>query len=268
MLCEAILMKKFALTLLLGIWTIVPAMPVWGQADIPVPTQRPDSQRPGPPKKQMPSDPVRTYQASCPALLQGTVTGRIVAPLSEDQCGEKSPLGITALNGEGVIKLGQEVIVNCRTAISLAAFAEMASRFARDALGSPISELVTGPGYQCRRRNRAITGKLSEHAFANAIDISAFKLEDGRTITVEEHWPHLPTGGINAEGEASPDQEAPPGPLERATSEEEAFLAQSHATACKMFTTVLGPDANASHRSHFHFDLGCHGRNCTYLLCE
>lgn len=191
-------------------------------------------------------------------------------PLLEDQCGEKSPLGITALNGEGVIKLGQEVIVNCKTAVAVSGFAGEASRIAREVLGSPISEFVTGPGYHCRRRNQAREGKLSEHAFANAIDISAFTLEDGRKITVEEHWPHISPDSAPAENASSQsdEQAAPSDPLQRAENKEAEFLARSHAAACKMFTTVLGPDANASHRSHFHFDLGCHGRNCTYLLCE
>ncbi|MGI9400445.1 MAG: extensin family protein, partial [Rhizobiaceae bacterium] len=154
-------------------------------------------------------------------------------------------------------------------AITLADFAGKASVIAEAALGSPIAELVTGPGYQCRRRNRASSGKLSEHSFANAIDISGFRLEDGRTITVEEHWPHLSGDGqTTSENEEPAEQTEPADPLERSKTEEQAFLAQSHAIACKMFTTVLGPDADAAHRNHFHFDQGCHGRNCTYLLCQ
>jgi hypothetical protein len=35
---------------------------------------------------------------------------------------------------------------------------------------------------------RQYGGILSQHAFANAIDVSAFVTEDGRTINVEKDW--------------------------------------------------------------------------------
>lgn len=33
------------------------------------------------------------------------------------------------------------------------------------------------------------------------------------------------------------------------------FLREAHASACRMFGTVLGPEANNAHRNHFHIDL-------------
>ena len=33
------------------------------------------------------------------------------------------------------------------------------------------------------------------------------------------------------------------------------FLRGAHATACRIFGTVLGPEANAAHRNHFHVDM-------------
>lgn len=33
------------------------------------------------------------------------------------------------------------------------------------------------------------------------------------------------------------------------------FLRGAHATACQIFGTVLGPEANAAHRNHFHVDM-------------
>lgn len=33
------------------------------------------------------------------------------------------------------------------------------------------------------------------------------------------------------------------------------FLRGAHATACRVFGTVLGPEANAAHRNHFHVDM-------------
>jgi hypothetical protein len=34
-----------------------------------------------------------------------------------------------------------------------------------------------------------------------------------------------------------------------------AFLHQAHDSACQIFGTTLGPEANAAHRNHFHVDM-------------
>lgn len=203
-----------------------------------------------------PSEPV-VRRISCSALLEGRISGKVVETIREGQCGEDSPLRISAL---GQVRLANEAVTNCAMAEALAQFALKADELAKKDLGASLKSIEAGPGYQCRRRNRAATGKMSEHAFADALDVLSFELSDGRRISVEADWPHL---------KASPAEgEKPAAPAERAATAQARYLAGLHAIACKQFTTVLGPDANAAHRSHFHFDLGCHGRNCTYLICE
>lgn len=83
--------------------------------------------------------------------------------------------------------------------------------------------------YSCR--NVAGTSRRSAHSRAEAIDIAAFILEDGRRISVLDDW----TGGSRAERE---------------------FLRVVQRSACKRFGTVLGPDYNAAHRDHFHLEWG------------
>jgi hypothetical protein len=192
--------------------------------------------------------------------------------LSEGDCGAESPLTITAI---GPVKLGGQATMTCGMATALAALMPEAIKAATDILGSPLAALETGTGYECRNRNGDGSGKLSQHAFANALDIAAFKLADGRSISVAEGWPHLPpveaeaseSAGGEKTGEAA---EKPPAvsPQQRATTPQARFLATVHKSACTLFSTVLGPDANAAHRDHFHLDLGCHGRDCKYLICE
>ena len=75
------------------------------------------------------------------------------------------------------------------------------------------------------------------------MDVTGFKLEDGRTVTVAGDW----TDALSSEGR---------------------LLRYAHDAACSQFTTVLGPEANALHHDHFHVDLGCHGKTCTSRLCE
>lgn len=36
---------------------------------------------------------------------------------------------------------------------------------------------------------------------------------------------------------------------------EQAFLREAHKSACQIFGTTLGPEANAAHRNHFHIDM-------------
>jgi len=40
-----------------------------------------------------------------------------------------------------------------------------------------------------------------------------------------------------------------------ATAQKSLFLRKVHESACGIFTTVLGPEANEAHRNHLHLDL-------------
>ncbi|MET0238374.1 MAG: extensin family protein [Sphingobium sp.] len=109
---------------------------------------------------------------------------------------------------------------------------------ARLLLKSEVVKVETFGTYACRNivGNPSMAGKRSEHAHANAIDISAFILADGRRITVEKDWA---AGSPGAE-----------------------FLRRVHQSACKRFDTVLGPNYNAAHYNHFHFDMGGRAGTC------
>ena len=87
--------------------------------------------------------------------------------------------------------------------------------------------------YSCRARrgdeDADSDAPLSEHSLAKAIDIAGFSLESGRVVSVLTGWNGAP--------------------------EEAVFLRILWRTACERFGTVLGPDANAAHADHFHFDV-------------
>lgn len=118
--------------------------------------------------------------------------------------------------------------VTCGVAETFAGWARYgADRAARQILGSPLRSIETMGSYSCR--TIAGTGRMSAHATADAIDIGAFILEDGRRISVLDHW----HGGTQAERE---------------------FLRVVHRSACKRFGTVLGPDYNSAHENHFHVE--------------
>ncbi len=100
---------------------------------------------------------------------------------------------------------------------------------ARRSFGESVARIETMGSYSCRQVKGVASAKLSQHAFANAIDVSAFVLSDGRRIGVEVGW--------------------------AGSEEDRAFLRSVRDGACKRFLTVLSPDYNAAHYNHLHLDL-------------
>ena len=96
---------------------------------------------------------------------------------------------------------------------------------------TPVARIETYGSFSCR--NIAGSRRLSQHAFGNALDVSGFRLEDGRVIDVEAHW-----GKRGKEGK---------------------FLKRAHEGACDIFSVTLGPEYNAAHADHFHMDMGTGG---------
>ena len=117
--------------------------------------------------------------------------------------------------------------IDCTTAIALKNWVERSAIPTIGSEGGGLQRLNLMGHYSCRNRNGAASGRLSEHAFGRAIDIGGFRLRDGSTISVLNGW------GTRADGNQ---------------------LRQMHRGACGIFGTVLGPEANAAHRDHFHFD--------------
>lgn len=120
--------------------------------------------------------------------------------------------------------------MTCPLASNFALWARHAAKpAAKLYLGSELDRIETFGTYNCRNVNGGRSGRLSQHAFANAVDISAFVLKDGRRVSVLAGW--------------------------NGTKAERAFLRRLHGSACKRFGTVLGPDYNGAHANHFHFDM-------------
>ena len=92
----------------------------------------------------------------------------------------------------------------------------------------PVRSISHFGSYSCRRIYGRSHGHFSEHATADAIDISAFRLKDGRRISVVNDW--------------------------KGEGKDAAFLHDVRDGACALFSTVLSPDYNAAHRDHFHLD--------------
>lgn len=151
------------------------------------------------------------------------------APLAaipgEGGCGVAAPVRLDSAAG---VTLEPPATVACPTARALLAWLEGTAIGGFAAAGGELRTLNVADAYSCRNRNRAASGKLSEHAVGQAIDIGGFGLADGRAVTVLAGWD-------------SPDWGA--------------ALRRLREGACGPFGTVLGPGSNALHADHFHFDV-------------
>ena len=127
--------------------------------------------------------------------------------------------------------------VKCGLAVPLTQWVRQAVQSAaRDRLKGYVVKIESFGSFACRPVNNVEGNKMSEHGRANAVDIAAFDLADGRRITIRDGW-----NGADADARA--------------------FLRQLRDAACRRFNIVLSPDANAFHRDHLHFDMG-KGRLC------
>ena len=147
------------------------------------------------------------------------------------------PNGCGWVNAYRVGKAGAAAIgirTTCPMAAGLALWvAHKVQPAAKRILGARVTKISHVGGYSCRNIRGSIGRYIkikSEHAKANAIDITGFLLANGKRVSVLRDWPR---GGPKAD-----------------------FLREIHSGACGFFRVTLGPDANKLHRDHFHLDRG------------
>lgn len=195
-------------------------------------------------KPEEPPEPPRIYQSACPAVIAGLVEAEMQPPLTKGACGERSPLKVTAVMASGrMVPLSSPASLNCPMATALPDWIAAVDNYLWARENTRIARILSGTSFMCRGRNGVVGANISEHGFANALDVTGFELEDGRTVTLLGDWS---------------DALSPGGRL----------LRFAHAAACSRFTTTLGPESNALHADHLHVDMGCHGKRCTARLCE
>jgi Extensin-like protein C-terminus len=153
-------------------------------------------------------------------------------------CGLTRPFKVSALL-DGEVTFDNRYTLNCPMIAALNNWVkDVVQPEAQARFNTRVVEIESFGTYSCRGINGDAGARLSEHAFANAIDVSGFRLADGREISIMRDWP---MGDAQAQ----------------------AFLRDVHAGACGYFTTVLGPGYNFLHYNHFHLDLAMHGITST-----
>lgn len=236
---------------------LLQAAPSAGEpTDVPLPPPRPaDLGRAAPPAAATlppaaavalpasPADPAAAaslieHEACLEALARLGVRFEPMPAIRAGACGAERPLRISSLP-EGV-QVSPPATTVCPVAEALGRWtADALVPEARRLLDRRPVRLQVGTSYECRGQNHAALARLSEHGFANAVDIGGIVFDRGAPHTVRL-----------LSGEAL----------------EGRFQAEVQARACAYFTTVLGPGSDAAHADHFHFDM--RGRKGAFRICQ
>lgn len=137
------------------------------------------------------------------------------------------------------------VLTSCEGAIAIADTID-------DVVPDGVTVLRHFGSYSCR--TIAGSNSLSQHAYADALDIAGFEFDDGTTWTLIDHWEHDTTQPASAAG---------------------AWLydAAERWHDDRLWNIILTPNYNAAHDNHFHVDLtpgadfiGAHDGRCPGLL--
>lgn len=177
---------------------------------------------------------------NCEALLQteGVQFEPATLPVHKQrrntfECG--TPQAVRYRRGPGEIRYNSSPILSCPMALGLARFERVIQEEALRHLGSRVRRIVHVGTYSCREMAQ-YPGWVSEHSYANALDIKEFELQNGRTLSVLRHY--TPSGS-NARD---------------ANAREFLHTILNRAFHENFFSVALGPDFDTLHRDHFHLD--------------
>jgi hypothetical protein len=148
-------------------------------------------------------------------------------------CG--APQVVVYEQGPTELRWSSPPLVTCGMALALAGFEELLQSKAQELLGSRVSRVRQGGTYSCRKMTR-FSGMVSEHSYANAIDVYSFKLLDGREISIKRDF-----GKLDREPE----------------TQQGKFLRELAREAYDQgfFSVVLTPYFDRLHSDHLHVDL-------------
>jgi len=165
-------------------------------------------------------------QACFAALDRGKVD-YVPAPVHpiEHGCGYVD----AAILRRGGVSYGGDLLMRCGALVPLLLWQRhVVEPAAEQAFGSRVVAIRNYGTYSCRNINHAPDRPRSQHATANAIDVSGFVLADGTRVSIARDWRDAGAKG--------------------------RFLHAVRDGACRFFGVVLSPDYNALHHDHFHMD--------------
>jgi hypothetical protein len=177
-----------------------------------------------------------THGAACRALLRRAGISFQALPARNDgpRCGWSDAVRLEPAGAATIAWRPADLGTSCPVAAARALWEwHVVQPAALREFGIRVRQVETVGAYSCRRIYGRASGQWSEHARANAVDVAAFRLEDGRRVSVAGNW--------------------------RDSGPKGRFLHAVRDGACRLFSTTLSPDYNAAHRDHLHLDEASRG---------
>lgn len=159
-----------------------------------------------------------------------------------DGCRVDAPVRISSVGlRDGRVELSAKPLLGCSFALQFSDFIRnIVAPLGAVTMEASLVAIDSGPGYECRGRNRDAGAQISAHGKGVAIDLGAFVFANGRRVMVEN----------------------------QSDAQAAAYVKTLRTAACGWFTTVLGPGSDAAHANHLHLDTERHGSSDAYRICQ
>lgn len=142
-------------------------------------------------------------------------------------CG--APQVVRYERGPGDIRYSSKPKMSCPLALAFAEFERIIQEEAMAHLGKRVKKINHVGTYNCREM--ALYDFISEHSYANGMDIASFELEGGRTLTISKDYFDEDAGGEFLR----------------------ALAKRIYAEG--VFSVVMTPNADSLHKNHLHVDM-------------
>ncbi|WP_337045822.1 extensin family protein [Enterobacter cloacae] len=170
-----------------------------------------------------------TPEACASLLSQANQKALIRTQPVADSAGACPLHNVVRVRDFGPVSLNSSFLASCPLALSSALFVSQQARpLTRTWTGSELVRIEHLGSYACRNIYHRPDARRSEHATAEVLDISAFRLANGERVTILHGWRSTKT---------------------------QPWLQALLTASCCYYGNGLGPEYNAAHANHFHLGM-------------
>lgn len=170
-----------------------------------------------------------TPEACASLLSQANQKALIRTQPVADSAGACPLHNVVRVRDFGPVSLNSSFLASCPLALSSALFVSQQARpLTRTWTGNELVRIEHLGSYACRNIYHRPDARRSEHATAEALDISAFRLANGERVTILHGWRSTKT---------------------------QPWLQALLTASCGYYGNGLGPEYNAAHANHFHLGM-------------
>lgn len=170
-----------------------------------------------------------TPEACASLLSQANQKALIRTQPVADSAGACPLHNVVRVRDFGPVSLNSSFLASCPLALRSALFVSQQARpLTRTWTGSELVRIEHLGSYACRNIYHRPDARRSEHATAEALDISAFRLANGERVTILHGWRSTKT---------------------------QPWLQALLTASCGYYGNGLGPKYNAAHANHFHLGM-------------